>query len=159
MKFKGSFTAKLNVKSGKIKNTKKTSFQKLEIQSGIFQDIGHYAKNVTAQELYSILLYGTKDGRIPSRNVLEFLQNYVENSKYNFVSMYLEKNGELQTAGHLIGQDINNYHKNLVYGFASPSNALSTVKKKGRNDPLVDTGELVKSITYSINGKGRYGKG
>lgn len=159
MKFKGSFTAKLKVSAGDIKNTNEVKFKPVEVESGIFPDTGHYAKNLTAQELYSVLLYGTSDGRIPSRNVLDFLQHYVEGNTESFIGMYLEKQGQWQPAGHLIGQDINNYHKSLIYGFASPGNALSTIAKKGRDDPLVDTGELVKSIAYSVNGKGRYGKG
>lgn len=157
-KFKGSFTVKLEAKADKVKNPK-MKFTKLEIQSGIFSDTQHYAKNISAQKLYSVLLYGTKDGRIPSRNVLDFVNKYVQDNKKKYVNIYLKHKDDVKVSGNIIGTDINNKHKALIYGFKSPSNAPSTVKRKGFNDPLIDTGTLVKSIAFSINGKGRYGKG
>jgi len=157
-RFKGSFTVKLNV-SASIKKETKIKLPLLVIKSGIFPDARHYAKNITAVNLYAVLLYGTRDGRIPSRNVLEFLNKYVEDNKNNFVGMYLKNRDDIMNAGTIIGTDINNKHKSLIYGFKSPGNAPSTIKQKGFNDPLIDTGTLVKSIAFSINGKGRYGRG
>ena len=144
-RFKGSFTVKLNV-SASIKKETKIKLPLLVIKSGIFPDARHYAKNITAVNLYAVLLYGTRDGRIPSRNVLEFLKKYVEDNKNNFVGMYLKNRDDIMNAGTIIGTDINNKHKSLIYGFKSPGNAPST-------------GTLVKSIAFSINGKGRYGRG
>ena len=157
-RFRKSFTVKLDIKTKEIRHSE-TKFPELKIQSGIFSDTRHYAKNITAQGLYSILLYGTKDGRIPGRNVLDFANKYIEDNKERFVEVYLKNKDDIQNAGQIIGTDINNKHKMLVYGFTSPSNAPSTIKRKGRNDPLVDTGMLVKSLAFSINGKGRHGKG
>ena len=158
MKFRGSFKAKLNVSVKKIEKPE-IKFPVLTIESGIFSDTQHYAKNITAQNLYSVLLYGTKDGKIPSRNVLEFLNKYLEDNKEKYVGIYLKNDKDIMKAGNVIGLDINNKHKQLVYGFTSPGNAVSTIKGKGVNDPLIDTGTLVRSIAYSINNKGRYGKG
>ena len=64
-RFKGSFTVKLNV-SASIKKETKIKLPLLVIKSGIFPDARHYAKNITAVNLYAVLLYGTRDGRIPS---------------------------------------------------------------------------------------------
>ena len=143
-RFKGSFTVKLNV-SASIKKETKIKLPLLVIKSGIFPDTRHYAKNITAVNL--------------SRNVLEFLNKYVEDNKNNFVGVYLKNKDDIMNAGTIIGTDINNKHKALIYGFKSPGNAQSTIKQKGFNDPLIDTGTLVKSIAFSINGKGRYGRG
>jgi len=118
-RFKGSFTVKLNV-SASIKKETKIKLPLLVIKSGIFPDARHYAKNITAVNLYAVLLYGTRDGRIPSRNVLEFLNKYVEDNKNNFVGMYLKNKDDIMNAGTIIGTDINNKHKALIYGFKSP---------------------------------------
>ena len=157
-RFKGSFKLKCKVSVDKTKDIK-LRFPRLVIESGVFPDTKHYAKNISAQKLYGVLLYGSADGRIPSRNVLEFLNKYVEDNTEKFLSMYLESINDVYATGQKIGININNRHKALIYGVKSPSNAPSTIKKKGFNDPLIDRGVLVKSIAFSINGKGRFGKG
>ena len=94
-RFKGSFTVKLNV-SASIKKETKIKLPLLVIKSGIFPDARHYAKNITAVNLYAVLLYGTRDGRIPSRNVLEFLFHksdlYSLSSTISSLSIYTERN-------------------------------------------------------------------
>lgn len=155
---KTSFKCKMKVKAKTVK-LEVDKFGKVEVESGIFPDTRHYAKNISAQGLYSVLLYGTKDGRIPGRNVLDFLTKFTEDNQKDFFEVYLRNLKDPKLAGIIIGKTINDKHKQLIYNFKSPANAFSTVKKKGFNDPLVDTGTLVRSIAYSINGKGRYGKG
>ena len=109
-RFRKSFTVKLDIKTKEIRHSE-TKFPELKIQSGIFSDTRHYAKNITAQGLYSILLYGTKDGRIPGRNVLDFANKYIEDNKERFVEVYLKNKDDIQNAGQIIGTDINNKHK------------------------------------------------
>jgi hypothetical protein len=41
----------------------------------------------------------------------------------------------------------------LYSGILKPDNAPSTEKKKGRNHPLIDSGELVKDINYKVRNK------
>lgn len=36
---------------------------------------------------------------------------------------------------------------------SSPENSPETIKRKGSSNPLVDTGQLIQSITYEVHGK------
>ena len=151
---------KLNLKlktSAKVYNMQDNSqLEPLEIESGAFEDIPHYSGMSTAA-LYEILLYGTKGGRIPPRDVLAFMNAFMESNVDTLARMYIENiSGGSDTVGHAVGSYINSQHQKYIYGFASPHNAPSTVKQKGFDDPLVDSGALAESIFYSINGNGRY---
>lgn len=35
--------------------------------------------------------------------------------------------------------------------WTNPPNAPSTIKRKGRNDPLTDTGEMLRAVTFRVN--------
>jgi hypothetical protein len=52
----------------------------------------------------------------------------------------------LATLGKQIAKDISN----SIDKWKKPPNAISTIKKKGFNDPLVETGELMNSIEYRV---------
>lgn len=52
-----------------------------------------------------------------------------------------------------LGIDARDKTKAVISHFGEPRNAPSTVKVKGRNSPLVDFGDLLKSITYKVVGQ------
>lgn len=145
---------KLNVKA-QI-NHNKLDPKPITIESGAFADIPHYS-GLDTEYLYSILLHGTRDGRIPSRNIIPFLEKYIEDNKQKFVQLYIDNiDISEQAVGHAAGQILNSEHRRLISDFVSPSNAFSTIVKKGFDDPFIWTGSLQSSIFYSINGEGRY---
>ena len=145
---------KVNVKVS-ITNSK-IEAKNITIESGAFEDIPHYS-GLSSEYLYSILLHGTRDGRIPSRNVLSFLERFIENNKEKFVQIYIDNiYTSPEAVGHAAGQIINAEHRRLISDIVSPSNAISTIYLKGFDNPLIWTGSLQSSIFYSINGEGRY---
>lgn len=51
---------------------------------------------------------------------------------------------------HRVGEVIKNDITKSIIQFSSPPNALSTIKKKGSSNPLIDTGLLAKSVEFKI---------
>lgn len=50
----------------------------------------------------------------------------------------------------LIGEKINDDLKTSIVNWQDPPNAQSTVDRKGFNDPLIDTGDMLRSTTYNV---------
>ncbi len=57
----------------------------------------------------------------------------------NYLSMF-------KTLGFVSGNDVRSSIKSLF----SPRNASSTIKKKGFDNPLIETGEMLNSVTHVI---------
>lgn len=51
---------------------------------------------------------------------------------------------------NIVGKRIENDIKDKITQLMNPSNAPLTVERKGKNDPLMDTGKLRDSITYTV---------
>ena len=49
-----------------------------------------------------------------------------------------------------LGIDAKDKTKAIISHFGEPKNKPSTIKRKGRNSPLVDFGDLLKSIIYRV---------
>lgn len=151
-----SFKAKISLDVGKQSTIKGDYEKPLTVSTGAFSDTKHYSGLSTAY-LYSILVYGTGDGRIPRRDTLSQLKTQVEDQKEHLMQLYKDNiDSGLNVAGHAIGTYINNRHIAVIYNFMSPGNAPSTIKKKGFDNPFIDKGELISQIFYSINGEGRF---
>lgn len=121
-------------------------------------------KGVTNAELLFIHENGSPLQGIPKRPVLDITINGVEESK--MLNDYLDKAFDV----YFVSNDIKNFEKelkifamrteyiarNIIYsnaGFLAP-NAPSTIRKKGDNHPLFDTGQLARSIICRVVDKG-----
>ena len=49
--------------------------------------------------------------------------------------------------------------KETIEGIKSPGNKESTIKKKGFDNPMVDSGKFKKAASGKVNGVGTFGKG
>lgn len=61
-----------------------------------------------------------------------------------------ENNGDVPKTLALLGENVKGQIIETIQQFKSPPNAPSTVKKKGFNKPLIDTGTLWRSIDYEV---------
>lgn len=50
----------------------------------------------------------------------------------------------------LMGEDIKGALEESIVEFSDPPNAASTIKAKGFNKPLIDTGHMKDSVTYNL---------
>lgn len=99
----------------------------------------------------------TKPSYIPPRPMLEYASKafgskWVESSRAiakNIIAGKITVEQGLAQLGALIKADIQDIMGN---GDFTPNSPL-TAKRKGKNTPLIDTGELRKAVDFKVNGK------
>lgn len=107
-------------------------------------------KGVTVADVAVFNEYGT--GRIPARpfmrETIEQTDNWaaesakVHNAVIDGIDPYV--------AAELLGQQAASDVQNTIYDGDFVPNSPSTIKKKGSSKPLIDTTQLVGSITYTV---------
>lgn len=125
------------------------------------EETGREEKGVTNAELLYIHTNGSPANNIPSRPIIE---PAIQDSKEEIGTLLKEailKALEGDTDGAMAGMEkVGLQGENAAKGwFTNPKNnwaenAESTIKQKGSSKPLIDTGQLRKSITYVVKKKG-----
>lgn len=95
--------------------------------------------------------YGTE--RIPERSFLRSTVNrnlpgYKGRMKDAYLGALRGTSMNLRAAMSFIGGDVADDIRKTIIEFTDPPNAPSTIKAKGRDDPLVDTGQMRDSIKW-----------
>lgn len=125
------------------------------VQVGIMGDGEPRAEDLSNAEVGAVHEFGSSDGRIParswlSRSVNEKQADYV-NALSKLVTQAIEKGISPERALVQLGlkaeADIKNF---LRAGKATPPLANSTIAHKGSTTPLIDSGQLVNSITSRV---------
>lgn len=136
--------------------------KKIDVLVGIPQEeAGREQNDITNAELLYIHTNGSPANNIPPRPVVE---PAIQDSKEEISTLLKEailKALEGDTGGAMAGMErAGTQGENAVKGwFTNPKNgwaenAESTKKKKGSSKPLIDTGQLRKSITHAVKKKG-----
>lgn len=93
--------------------------------------------------------YGTAN--IPAR---PFFRNTIAEKQDEWAdsaaSILQHTDGDVGRALALIGDDVKGDIVETIQNFGEPENAPSTVKKKGFNTPLIDTGDLWRAIKSEV---------
>lgn len=93
--------------------------------------------------------YGTAN--IPAR---PFFRNTIAEKQDewadNAASILQHADGDVGKALALIGEGVKGDIVETIQNFSEPENAPSTVKKKGFNKPLIDTGDLWRAIQSEV---------
>lgn len=93
--------------------------------------------------------YGT--ATIPAR---PFFRNTIAEKQDewadNAASILQHADGDVGKALALIGEGVKGDIVETIQNFSEPENAPSTVKKKGFNKPLIDTGDLWRAIQSEV---------
>jgi hypothetical protein len=129
------------------KELKKFSSDK-SVLVGIRGDAGqHDEAGISLAQLGAIHEFG--NDRVDERS---FLRTGVEDARVDMIgiaSSRLAKDGADKTLG-LIGITAQNAVQNKIVSLRTPGNAESTKRAKGSSNPLVDTGQLLGSITFVV---------
>ena len=136
--------------------------KKIDVLVGIPQEeAGREQNDITNAELLYIHTNGSPANNIPPRPVVE---PAIQDSKEEIGTLLKEailKALEGDTGGAMAGMEsAGTQGENAVKGwFTNPKNgwaenAESTKKKKGSSKPLIDTGQLRKSITHAVKKQG-----
>lgn len=142
----------------RIKNFAKTeAFVGYGKSQGIHETSGMYYV-----DLIALLSAGYSGHNLPARPIFKYAMNDYDINKSilqkdlsNYFSRISSKKAPISTekiAEHW-AEDFGGYVLR-IFGETPPlaSNAVSTIKQKGKNSPLEDTGDLRDHLGYSING-------
>ena len=126
----------------------------MEVVAGMLKDSGKAENGASYVDIATWNEYGTS--RIPSR---PFIRISADTNKQVWTKLAQQcVNGVIdgdsprdaaQVVGHRMVEDIRK-----VFGDTSKlkANAPSTIAKKGRNEPLVDSGEMRRRVNFRIEG-------
>jgi hypothetical protein len=117
----------------------------------------HGDSGLTNGEIGALLEFGTQDGHIPARHWLrgalrqqDFLVRWLAEAARSVVA----GSSSPESALALVGQRLVHTIKDNISNGIEPGNADATIRKKGFNYPLVDTGELVRHISSLVRKHG-----
>ena len=103
--------------------------------------------------------FGTRNGHIPARPFIrgtfeEFKPSYIETLTVLLGGVYKGKMTIPRALGLLGLKMAADMKKTVTQGDILAPNADSTIKAKGSSRPLVDTGQLVRSVSHEVVIKG-----
>lgn len=126
----------------------------LEVVAGMLKDSGKASNGASYVDIATWNEYGTR--RIPSR---PFIRISADTNKAAWSKMAQQAVNDVidgdspreaaKVIGHRMVEDIRK-----VFGDTSKlkDNAPSTIAKKGRNEPLVDSGEMRRRVNFRVEG-------
>lgn len=126
----------------------------MEVVAGMLKDSGKASNGASYVDIAFWNEYGTR--RIPSR---PFIRISADTNKQAWAKMAQQCVNDVidgdspseaaKVVGHRMVEDIRK-----VFGDTSKlkANAPSTIAKKGRNEPLVDSGEMRRRVNFRIEG-------
>ena len=126
----------------------------LEVVAGMLKDSGKASNGASYVDIAIWNEYGTR--RIPSR---PFIRISADTNRQAWAKIAQQCVNDVidgdspteaaQVIGHRMVEDIRK-----VFGDTSKlkANAPSTIKKKGRNEPLVDSGEMRRRVNFRVEG-------
>ena len=125
----------------------------MEVVAGMLRDSGKASNGASYVDIAAWNEYGTR--RIPSR---PFIRISADTNKQAWAKLAQQcvnnvidgdsPRDAAQVVGHKMVEDIRE-----VFGSSKlKANAPSTVAKKGRNEPLVDSGEMRRRVNFRIEG-------
>jgi hypothetical protein len=117
---------------------------------GIHEGAGnHEDDDITNAQLGAILHFGTST--IPARPWLDVGVATGDAEYLKIITNAIDKGENLERALNQIGVVAVAKTQQYMTELKTPPNAASTIAKKGSANPLIDTGALRQSITYSID--------
>ena len=113
---------------------------------GIHEDAGATdGGDLTMAQLGAIQHFGTQT--IPAR---PWLDVGVKSGTQDYLEVIQNHSDDIDNALEIIGQIAVGKVQQYMTDLQSPANAPSTIARKGSSNPLIDTGALRQSVTYSI---------
>lgn len=128
--------------------------RKMNVKAGILSDAGSHESGKTLAEIAAYNEFGTD--RIPERpahrDTFEKTRPKFKTNLAKSVDMVIEGKATPEQVLNRIGAWYVGQLKKGVIAWDDPPNAPSTIRQKGSDNPLIDTGRTVNSINYEIEG-------
>jgi phage gpG-like protein len=130
------------------------------LQGGLKGAEKESGSDLTVAEIAAILHFGTKDqakvGAIPPRPFLnqtmdEHREEFTKLGARLFAATLLRNEGmTLNRALGILGAKVAAEVKKTITAGMKPGNAVRTIRAKGQDKPLIDTGRLLNAITWAV---------
>lgn len=111
---------------------------------GIHEGAGSHG-SITNAQLGAVLHFG--NDRIPAR---PWLDVGVQSGNADYMRIIADNPNDLDNALEIVGAVAVGKVQEFMTNLSTPANAPSTIAKKGSSSPLIDTGNLRQSVTYSV---------
>lgn len=119
---------------------------------GIHESAGvHENSNETVAFIGAANHFGT--GKIPARPWLDVGVESGTDEYLDVIEENIQEGVSSDKTLEQLGAMAVGYAQQFITDLQNPPNAPSTVKKKGSSNPLIDTGNLRQSVTYTIADK------
>lgn len=115
---------------------------------GVHQDDNARPDQVNNAQIGAMNHFGTD--RIPARPWLDVGVASASHEVLDTIAEAIEDGEPMDVALNRVGLVAVAGVQNYMDELSSPANAPSTVKRKGTDNPLIDTGELKQSVNYKI---------
>jgi HK97 gp10 family phage protein len=120
------------------------------ITVGVHDDTGSYPDGESVAQVAAWNEYGTED--IPER---PFLRSTMakRRKKYTIImgtiaAAAVEGKASIKAGMARLGELVRSDVRNAIVNWSEPGNSPATIRKKGRDDPLVDTRRMLTSVEY-----------
>ena len=149
-------TAKAHVKGDASKALKKVfkSFGSLDIRIGIPSDAAPYPDGTPVAMVAMVHEFGSPSKGIPERS---FMRSTIDENQPKYIGMaqrgvkkVIAGKIALTKVANLIGLAVAGDMQQKIVELKTPANAPSTIKAKGSDNPLVDTGHLGQSVRHEV---------
>lgn len=114
-------------------------------------------KEFTIADVAAANEFGTEDGHIPERSFLRSTfdekRNTYERMLTKGLEMAIDRAGDfdaVHNALELVGERAKRDVQRKIRTLDTPPNATRTIKQKGVDNPLIDTGRMRQSIDYEV---------
>ena len=126
----------------------------LSVVVGVTAKSNARSDGLTNADLAMIHEFGSPAHNIPERSVLRkpLINNAeaVANLAKNAIGKFIAGEMSLETALGYVGEEAKGISKEAVTNGISPALKPATIKHKKSSKPLIDTGQLLNSITYEV---------
>lgn len=120
------------------------------VEFGLFSNSGTYPDGTPVVDVGIYNEFGTS--RIPARPFMRVAADQGKKSMQQVVDhtigLMIDGRVTPKAVDDTVGKQWANVVKSTIKHFDTPPNAPSTVAAKGKNDPLVDTGQMMDAIDY-----------
>ena len=125
------------------------------VEVGFFES-AKYDDGTPVAYIAAIQEFGTEDGHIPERPYFRQAISRAEDELPTLLADLADDDTATipQVAGDLIGLRVQNLIQERIAQLQEPELAESTVKRKGSDKPLIDTGTLQTAVTFHVNAGG-----
>lgn len=123
-----------------------------DVDVGFFPEHIHPEAKVPVAQVAAWSEFGT--GRSPPRpfmrfSVMHFSSEWADIIRVSLKATNYDAKAALTAAGQLASMRI----QAVIKAWSEPPNAPATIRKKGFNDPLIETQYMMRHVTYKVNTK------